>query len=111
MATFANNIEVPTPLAPGAYDGTMQAATFEVAEPGEPENPSQLIDTDQAWGVKVDWEMHGILAKFLHATFELRILLEETLARYPEMTLDGEPVHAISPFANQLKTLPVRLGA
>ena len=76
MATFANNIEVPTPLAPGAYDGTMQAATFEVAEPGEPENPSQLIDTDQAWGVKVDWEMHGILAKFLHATFELRILLE-----------------------------------
>ena len=37
---------------------------------------SQLIDTDQAWGVKVDWEMHGILAKFLNATFELRILLE-----------------------------------
>ncbi|MEI2700879.1 MAG: cytochrome P450 [Baekduia sp.] len=45
------------------------------------------------------------------ARLELRILLEETLARYPEMTLDGEPVHAISPFANQLKTLPVRLGA
>jgi cholest-4-en-3-one 26-monooxygenase len=44
------------------------------------------------------------------ARLELRILLEETLAHYPEMTLAGEPVHAISPFANQLKTLPVRLG-
>lgn len=76
MATFANNIEVPVPLAPGAYDGTMQAATFEIGNAGEFENPTQLIDTSESWGVKVDWEMHGILAKFLHATFELRILLE-----------------------------------
>lgn len=43
------------------------------------------------------------------ARLELRILLEETLARYPEMTLDGKPTHVISPFLNQLKTLPVRL--
>ncbi len=44
------------------------------------------------------------------ARLELRILMEETLARFPEMALDGEPRHVESPFVNQLKTLPVRLG-
>jgi cytochrome P450 len=45
------------------------------------------------------------------ARLELKILLEETLARYPEMTLDGKPVFTESAFLNQLKTLPVRLTA
>jgi cholest-4-en-3-one 26-monooxygenase len=45
------------------------------------------------------------------ARLELRVLLEETLARYPQMELDGEPVYAESTFINQLKTLPVRLRA
>ena len=43
------------------------------------------------------------------ARLELQILLEETLARYPEMELEGSPEFAESPFVNQLKTLPVRL--
>ena len=45
------------------------------------------------------------------ARLELKILLEETLARYPEMTLDGKPIFVESGFLNQLKTLPVRLTA
>jgi cytochrome P450 len=44
------------------------------------------------------------------ARLELRILLEETLRRFPAMELAGTPVYAESPFINQLKTLPVRLG-
>lgn len=44
------------------------------------------------------------------ARLELRILLEETLARYPEMEIDGDPVYVESVFLNQLKRLPVRLG-
>ena len=44
------------------------------------------------------------------ARLELRVLLEETLARFPAMALDGEPAWAQSPFANQLKRLPVRLA-
>jgi cholest-4-en-3-one 26-monooxygenase len=45
------------------------------------------------------------------ARLELKILLEETLARYPEMELAGAPVFLESGFLNQLKSLPVRLAA
>ena len=44
------------------------------------------------------------------ARLELRILIEETLRRYPDIKLDGTPVPASAMFVNQLKTLPVRLG-
>ena len=44
------------------------------------------------------------------ARLELKILLEETLARYPDMTLAGKPAFVESGFLNQLKALPVRLG-
>jgi cytochrome P450 len=45
------------------------------------------------------------------ARLELKILFEETLARYPKMALEGEPTFVESAFLNQLKTLPVRLSA
>ncbi len=45
------------------------------------------------------------------ARLELRILFEETLRRYPEVEPDGEPAPAQALFVNQLKALPVRLGA
>jgi cholest-4-en-3-one 26-monooxygenase len=44
------------------------------------------------------------------ARLELKILFEETLARYPSMEIDGRPLFVESAFLNQLKTLPVRLG-
>jgi cytochrome P450 len=43
------------------------------------------------------------------ARMELRILLEETLKRFPAMQMDGAPTFVQSPFLNQLKTLPVKL--
>jgi cytochrome P450 len=45
------------------------------------------------------------------ARMELRILLEETLRRFPTMEMVGQPAFVQSPFLNQLKTLPVRLRA
>jgi cholest-4-en-3-one 26-monooxygenase len=45
------------------------------------------------------------------ARLELRILFEETLARYPAMEPAGEPAYAVSPLINQLRRLPVRLRA
>jgi cytochrome P450 len=44
------------------------------------------------------------------ARLELKILIEETLKRYPQIEIGGTPVYVESPFINQLKTLPVRLG-
>ncbi|MGI8558311.1 MAG: cytochrome P450 [Solirubrobacteraceae bacterium] len=43
------------------------------------------------------------------ARLELKILFEETLARYPKIELDGAPAAVVSPFLNQLKRLPVML--
>ncbi len=43
------------------------------------------------------------------ARLELRMLLEETLARFPAIEPAGRPEYVESPFINQLKTLPVRL--
>ena len=42
------------------------------------------------------------------ARLELRILFEETLKRFPEMEIAGKPETVLSPFINQLKSLPVR---
>ncbi len=43
------------------------------------------------------------------ARLELTILLEETLARYPQMKIAAAPTAVESMFINQLKTLPVTL--
>jgi cytochrome P450 len=45
------------------------------------------------------------------ARLELRIMFEETLKRYPRMEITGQPLFVESGFVNQLKTLPVLLGA
>jgi cytochrome P450 len=44
------------------------------------------------------------------ARLELRVLFEETLARFPSMELAGRAAMVESPFINQLKLLPVRLA-
>jgi cholest-4-en-3-one 26-monooxygenase len=44
------------------------------------------------------------------ARLELRVMFEETLARFPAMEVAGRGLFVESGFVNQLKTLPVRLG-
>jgi cholest-4-en-3-one 26-monooxygenase len=44
------------------------------------------------------------------ARLELKVMLEETLKRFPEIQLEGTPAAVESLFLNQLKSLPVRLA-
>lgn len=41
------------------------------------------------------------------ARLEMKIWLEETLRRFPEIKLDGEPTRLSSTFLNQYRTIPV----
>jgi len=43
------------------------------------------------------------------ARLELKVLIEETLDRFPDMKIEGEPRYIDSGFVNQLRVLPVRL--
>ena len=45
------------------------------------------------------------------ARLELKVLFEETLARYPQMELTAQPEAVQSLFLNQPRTVPVKLGA
>ena len=44
------------------------------------------------------------------ARLELKVMIEETLKRYPNIELADKPAAVESLFLNQLKTLPVRLA-
>lgn len=43
------------------------------------------------------------------ARLELKVLIEETLDRFPDMKIEGDPRYIDSGFVNQLRVLPVRL--
>ncbi len=43
------------------------------------------------------------------ARLELRVMIEETLKRFPQMSMAGDHAYVESPFVNQLKALPVKL--
>ncbi|HEX3909965.1 MAG TPA: cytochrome P450 [Solirubrobacteraceae bacterium] len=45
------------------------------------------------------------------ARLELKIMIEESLKRFPQIQIDEPPTHVESLFLNQLKTLPVRLAS
>jgi cytochrome P450 len=68
---------------------------------------SRLRSTHQAFGAG---GRHTCLGLAL-ARLELRILFEETFARYPRIAIEGRPAYVESLFINQLKTLPVRLAS
>ena len=41
------------------------------------------------------------------ARLEMKIWLEETLRRFPDMAIDGQPTRLSSTFLNQYRTIPV----
>jgi cytochrome P450 len=84
--------------------------------PSSNRDESRFEDPDR-FDIKRDGEHQAFGAGGRHfclgtalARLELQILIEGTLARFPSIAIDGTPRYVESPFANQLKTLPVRLA-
>uniref|UniRef100_UPI003569C0F4 cytochrome P450 n=1 Tax=Paraconexibacter sp. TaxID=2949640 RepID=UPI003569C0F4 len=65
----------------------------------------QNVDDHQAFGAG---GRHFCLGASL-ARMELRIWIEETLKRFPDMRVDGEPKRIRSLFLNQYTAIPVAL--
>jgi cytochrome P450 len=83
--------------------------------PSSNRDESRFEDPDR-FDIKRDAEHQAFGAGGRHfclgtalARLELQILIEETLSRFPSIAIAGTPRYVESPFANQLKTLPVRL--
>jgi hypothetical protein len=75
------------------YQGTLQAASFEGLGPIFP--PTNVIRSDQAWGVRVDWEVHGPLVEWLDAEFRISVFLE-SIGTGPEYNLPQVNVSTLS---------------
>ncbi|MCX8562946.1 cytochrome P450 [Mycolicibacterium mucogenicum] len=66
-----------------------------------------LADKHQAFGGPGE---HFCLGANL-ARLELKVWIQETIRRFPDLTLDGEPTRVRALFRNQYKSIPVRRSA
>jgi cytochrome P450 len=74
--------------------------TFDITRPG-------LADKHQAFGGR---GKHFCLGANL-ARLELKLWITQTLARFPDLELDGEPTRVRALFLNQYNSIPVRRGS
>ena len=76
-----------TPLAyPGYFDGEIYAKVYEYGG----YKPTNIIRTDQSWGVSVKWKTSGKLVRMICGTWCVRIHLE-SIGRGPEFSLPARP--------------------
>jgi cytochrome P450 len=67
----------------------------------------ELADKHQAFGGR---GKHFCLGANL-ARLELKLWIQETIRRFPDLTLDGDPTRVRALFLNQYKSIPVRRSA
>jgi hypothetical protein len=85
------------------YRGAMEAALYELTAPGDP-IVTNLIRTDQKWGVKIDWTMKGNLAEWINAQFHLRLCME-SIGTHPEYELPVAGPVEVATLSVPLKTI------
>ena len=65
-------IEALTPGAPNLLSGS---GTIAVEDPADPGTPTTIIETDDAWDVKVDWSIKGLIAGALGGDWKVEAFL------------------------------------
>lgn len=80
---YAELIEMPVGLV---LEGSMVADAYEV----NGVNPTNLIRTDQDWGVKVQWELRSLLAPLLSGEWRIQGLLERIGRDTPPTAIDHD---------------------
>ena len=89
----------------GVFDGSLNATVFAAFHDPDDLPATNVIQTSQPWGVRVDWEIHGnLLWLNLNEAFELSLFIE-SIGPGPEMRFPPAPVQVL-----QL-SVPVIAGA
>lgn len=91
MADTAFEVPDPDPLR---LKGKMAVA---ILDPNAPGTPVNILDSDHAWAVKVDWELDGSTAPFLGGTFHVKAFVDD---------VDG-----VAPSSGQIGASDVPVGA
>ena len=78
-----------------SYSGSLDAYAFEATGPGPAYPPTNIIRTDQPWGVTVRWEMDGALVVWLNAAFQIQVVLER-MGPGPDYALPSVSVNSLA---------------
>jgi hypothetical protein len=50
---------------------------IEVLDPSDPGTPTNIIETDDAWKIKVNWTLDGIVAPFIGGTWHVSAYIDD----------------------------------
>ncbi len=88
---------------PAHLFGTM---AVEVLDPSDPGTPTNIIETDDFWRIKVDWTLDGLGAPYVGGTWHIRSYLDDADGTAPFSGLVASADQPVGPFTPP--TLPRR---
>jgi hypothetical protein len=80
---------------PAHLNGTM---SVQVLDPSDPGTPTNIIETDDAWKIQVDWQVDGLSAPYLGGTWHVRAYLDDADGVAPSSGLVASADKPVGPF-------------
>ncbi|HEX6674661.1 MAG TPA: hypothetical protein VF486_06525 [Actinomycetes bacterium] len=84
---------------PAHLNGKM---SVEVLDPSDPGTPTNIIETDDAWKIKVDWELNGLGAPYVGGTWHVHAYLDDADGVAPSSGLLASANKPVGPFSPPL---------
>ncbi len=72
--------------------------SVEVLDPSDPGTPTNIIETDDAWKIKVDWELDGLGAPYVGGTWHVHAFLDDADGVAPSSGLVATASKPVGPF-------------